>query len=191
MVGSMLFLSTRLVNLPIVSLRTGGRIGVALGPIINPHNLHIDGFYCESIHEKGTKILLDIAIREFSAQGIVVNDHNDLGDPDELVRLQPIIELGFDPVGKTIIASGKKVGKVSEYAIDHASLFIQKLYAQPPVWRGLSAQKLVFDRNSVIEVTNTTITVSGPEEKITDRATLRAAKLQNYSASTSLMSEKE
>ena len=76
--------------------------------------------------------------------------------------------------------------------IDHSSLFIQKLYAQPPVWRGISAQKLVFDRNSVLEVTNTTITVSGPEEKLTEKsASLRPAKLQNYSASTSLINEKE
>lgn len=187
----MLFLSTKLANLPIISLRTGGRIGTAIAPIVNPHNLHVDGFYCQSGHNKSEKIVLDMAIREFSAQGIVVNDLSDLADIDELIRLQAIIELAFDPVGKSVRTGGKKIGKVTEYAIDHASFFVQKLYVQPSVWRGLSAQKLVFDRSNVLEVTPTTITVSGPEVTAPNKSALSTAKLQNYSASTSLINENE
>lgn len=186
----MLYLSTRLNNLPLLSIRSSGRIGIVVEPIINPHNLHIDGFYCKSAHSKDQLVLLDMHIRDLSAKGIIIDDHIDLSNPDELIRLQPIIDLKFKLIDKQVLVGKKRVGKVAEYAIDVDSLFIQKLYVQPPVWQSINQNRLVFSRNSVIEVTDSHIIVSGPEETVDTKLSAKAPRLSaNYSASTSLINE--
>lgn len=189
----MLLLSTKLHNLPLVSVRSGMRIGTVLSPIINPHNLHIDAFWCETINSKTPKVLLDMDIRDFSIKGVLIDDHLGLSDPDELVRLSAILELDYQLEGKAVLANKRKLGKLADYAVDHASLFIQKLYVHPPVWKAnIAGTRLTFDRTSVIEVTDTHIVVSGPEEKVPQTLGIKAkSPLTNYSASTSLISEKE
>lgn len=186
----MLFLSTKITNLPLLSIRTSGRIGTILEPIINPHNLHIDGFYCQTFQNKEKLILLDMHIREFSPRGIIIDDHLSLGEPNDLVRLKPIIDINFKLENKLVVVGKKKVGKVIEYSVDRDSLFIQKLYTQPPVWQSLNQSRLVFDRSSVIEVTDSYILVKGPEEKIKANQKATISKFSaNYSANTSLINE--
>lgn len=188
----MLFLSTKLQNMTLMMVRNGGRAGTVLRPIINPNNLHIDAFYCTSVHAKTEQVLLDIHIRDFSARGIIIDDYRNLSDPDELIRLKPIMDIDFKLEGKTVFAGKQKIGKVAEYAINMESLFVQKLYVQPPVWKGLNASRLVFDRQSVLEVTDSHIVVSGPEVKVNEKASLRVrGGIPNYSANTSLISENE
>ncbi len=189
----MLFLSTKLYNVALMSIRTGGRIGSVIEPIINPHNLHIDGFYCETFKSKNKQIVLDMQIRDISNKGIIINSQDDPSDEEELVRLKPILELDFKLEGKTVIAGKKKVGKVAEYSIDQDSLFVQKIYVHPPAWKGITTNRLTFGRNSIKEVTDTHILVNGPEVKIdvNQKQAIRQAGLVGYSANTSLMSEKE
>ena len=179
----MLYLSTKLTSLPLLSIRSSGRIGTVIGPIINPHNLHLDGFYCQAMHSTSKLILLDMHIRDLSNHGIIIDDHRDLSEPGDLIRLKPIIDLGFKLVDKPVVSNKKKIGKVTEYAIDKESLFIQKLYVQPPVWQSINQHSLTFDRNSVIEVTDTQIVVSGPEVTETQKKTIGVPKIApNYSA---------
>lgn len=190
----MLLLSTKLQDIPIISVRGGARIGSITEPIINPHNLHIDGFWCETIHSKKPLVLLDMDIREFSPRGVVIDDHLGLSEPHELVRLENILTINYRLEGKSVLASGEKQGKIAEFAIDDKSLFIQKLYVVPPVWKGnIGGTRRIFDRASVIEVTDTHISVSGPEEKVGSALKLSAKTASaNYSsANSSLMSENE
>lgn len=186
----MLYLSTRLHNTPLLSVRSGGRIGTVVEPIINPHNLHVDAFYCESAHDKGAQILLDMYVRDISARGIIIDDHNNLSSPEDLIRLQPIIDLNFQFESKDVLVNKRKIGKVIEYAVDTNSLFIQKIYVQPRIWQSLSQDRLTFDRLSVLEVTNTYIAFSGPEVRDTQTKNAINQKLAgDYSASTSTISE--
>ena len=186
----MLFLSTKLSNIPLLSIRNAGRIGLVLKPIINPHNLHVDGFYCQVPHSQKPVILLDMFVRELSPSGLITNEHNDLSEPEELVRLQPILKLQFDLVGKTVISGNKKLGKVAEYAVDKDSLFVQKLYVQPPAWASFSQSRLTIDRQSVLEVTQSSIKVSGPEEKATVTKLTKAPLLApDYSPRASFIEE--
>lgn len=190
----MLLLSTKLNNIPLVSVRSGARIGTILGPIINPNNLHIDAFWCQTINSTTPKVLLDTDIREFSMKGVLINDHLGLSDPDELVRLSSVLDIKYKLEGKAVIANKRKLGKLAEYAVDVSSLFIQKLYVQPSVWKGsIAGTRLTFDRGSVLEVNDTQIIVSGPEQKVDNAVSLKASGgLATYSsASTSLMSENE
>lgn len=186
----MLYLSTKLYEIPLLSVRSGGRIGTVLGPIINPHNLHIDGFYCILGNTKETIVLLDIYIRDITARGIIIDDHENLSTPEELVRLQPILKLRYELHDKLAIVNKKKIGKITDFAVDDASWFIQKLYVQPRIWNSLGQERLTFDRLSVVEVTDSAVSFSGPE--VSSGVTLpnfSAKPKTDYSASASLMSE--
>ncbi len=160
----MLFLSTQFHDKNLFSVRTGGKIGVVNKPIINPNNLHIDAFECTDFRNN-ILILLDIHIRDFSPKGIIIDDPSDLSEEEDLIRLKPIITLNYSLVGKVVVSGNKKVGKVVDYASDKDSLFIQKLYVNPPVWSAISKPQIIVDRQSVIEITDSKIVINGPEER--------------------------
>jgi uncharacterized protein YrrD len=150
----MLQLSGSLLNRPVLSLRTGGLVATTIGPIINPNNLKIEGFYCQDAFErKKTVILLEQDIRDIIAQGFVVNDHDSLSDPAELVRLKEIMNIGFTINGKQVVTTSKqKLGKVVDYAADMDSMFIQKLYVAPSMFKNLAGGNLGVDRTQIIEI---------------------------------------
>ena len=80
---------------------------------------------------------------------------------EDLVRLKDIIELAFDPINKQVeTVSGQKVGKVSEYATDIKSMYIQKLYVTQPLYKNLNGGNLVVDRNQINEITSKKIIIN-------------------------------
>lgn len=156
----MFVLSKALLNQPVMSLRTGSAVGTTLAPIINPNNLKIEGFFCQDKFSKDILVLVTSDIRDIIDQGIVVNDHDALSDPDELVRLKSLIELRFDVMGKPVVTVTKeKLGKVNDYAADNQTLYIQKLYVGQSLLKSLSSGQLSIDRTNIIEITNKKIVV--------------------------------
>jgi uncharacterized protein YrrD len=158
----MLSLSNTILNKPVLSIRSGSSVAIAVKPIINPNNLKIEGFYCtDRYNRKKQIVLVQTDIRDIIPDGIVVNDHDSLSDPSELPRLQPIINLDFELIGKQVTTVSKsKVGKVSDYAIDSSSLYIQKLYVNQSLIHSFSGGTLSIDRSQIIEITNKRIVVS-------------------------------
>lgn len=157
----MLQLSNALIDRPIMSLRTGSQIATAVGPIVNPNNLRIEGFYCtDPTNRSQSLILVAQDIRDILPQGIVVNDHDVLTEPSDLVRLQPIMSLQFGLLGKKVETSnGDKIGKVEDYATDMESMFIQKLYVSQSVFKSFSGGNLGIDRSQIIEITTKKVVV--------------------------------
>lgn len=150
----MLQLSKGLLDKSVLSLRTGTPIATITGPIINPNNLKIEGFYCEDRFSKDELILLCQDIREVLPQGYVVNDHAVLSEPDELVRLREVLEIGFELIGKQVVTLSKqKVGKVSDYATETESMYIQKIYVSQSIVKSLTGGSLSIDRTQVNEIT--------------------------------------
>ncbi len=157
----MLQLSQALLNRPILSLRTGTTIGNTTTPIINPNNLKIEGFYCNDRYDKKQRILLYQDIRDVMPQGLVVNDHEVLSETHDLVRLQDIIKLGFNLIGKPVVTVSKdKVGKVSDYATEVETMYIQKLYVSQPLLKSLTSGSLSIDRSQIIEITSRRIIIA-------------------------------
>src|SRR6185369_5066253 len=113
----MLQLSGSLLNKPVMSLRTGGQVATTIGVIINPNNLKLEAFYCQdSIDKKKRLVLLYQDIRDVIGKGIVVNDHEVLAEPDELVRLKDVMSINFELIGKQVVTVDKaRVGKVSDF----------------------------------------------------------------------------
>lgn len=163
----MLKLSEAILNRPVLSLRTGGPIGTATKAIFNPNNLQIEGWYVTDKFDNSQLILVANEVREIIEQGIVVNDHEVLSPAEDLVRLKPILELNFEIIGKTVTTeSGKKLGKVSDYAIESSGLMVKKIYASQSLVKNLTGGTLSIDRTQIIEITNRRIVVEDTTEKV-------------------------
>ena len=160
----MLFFGSSFHNTKLFSIRSGGPIGAIKKPIINPNNLHIDGFYASATNNQGDGVIVDMDVRDLSPRGLIIDDHEDITDQSELVRLQPVIAINFEVIGKSVYVGRVKIGKVEDYVVDTKSLFIVKLYVQPSLLK-ISAGQMIFDRQSIVEVTDKKIVVSGPEQK--------------------------
>src|SRR5258706_10839301 len=158
----MLQLSEALLNRPVMSLRTGQQIATADVPIINPNNLKIEGFYCTDRFEKGGQlVLLYQDIRDFIAQGFVVDDYDALAPPEELVRLKEIMDIGFTLIGKPVVTTSQQhIGKVSDFATEIETMYIQKLYVSRSVFKSITSGSLGIDRNQINEITDKKIIIN-------------------------------
>ncbi len=157
----MLRLSQALLNKPVLSLRLGNQVATAQRPIINPNNLKIEGLYClDRFEKKKTLVLLHKDIREFSPNGYIINDHEVLSEPAELLRLKEIMEINFELIGKPVMTVNKnRVGKVSDYAVEENSFYIQKLYVTESLVRNFTGGSLIVDRNQIVEITSNRIII--------------------------------
>jgi sporulation protein YlmC with PRC-barrel domain len=150
----MLKLSNTLLNKPILSLRTGTPIATATKPIINPNNLKVEGFYCDDRFSKRRLVLLYQDIRETLPQGFVVNDHDVLAEPDELVRLKEVLAMDFELIGKQVETLNKeKVGKVTDYATETETMYVQKIYVAQSILKSFTGGSLSIDRTQINEIT--------------------------------------
>lgn len=160
----MLQLSKTLHDVPVMSLRTGGQVATASRPIIDPNTLKIVGWHClDSIQKKHQLILLSQDIRDFIAQGLVVNDHDVLAEPQDLIRLKDLLKLNFELLGKPVYSDTKRhLGKVSDYATEAETLYIQKLYLSQSLIKSFSGGGLSVDRNQILEITSRKIVINEP-----------------------------
>lgn len=157
----MLKLSNTFLIKPVISLRTGHNIAITKEPIMNPHNLKIEGFYCDIPGEKKPQILLFQDVREINRKGFIVNDHDSLSDHEDLIRLKDVIELDYNIIGKPVVTtSGEKIGKVTDYATDVDSMFIQKIHISKPILRNITGGHLIIDRAQVNEITPKKIVIN-------------------------------
>lgn len=157
----MLQLSNALLNKSVLSLRTGGVIATVTGPIFNPNNLKIEGFYCQDSIDKKELILLYQDIRDIMPKGYVVNDHDVLVEAHDLVRLKDVLALNFQLIGKQVeTISKQKVGKVSDYATEMETMYVQKIYVSQSILKSLSGGTLSIDRSQVNEITPRRIVIN-------------------------------
>jgi len=144
----------------VLGLRTGAPLAEIIEPIINPNNLKIEGWFVHDNFAKHPLILLSQDIREILPQGFVVNDHEVLSEPGELIRLQDILELKFTLIDKPVITVHKsRLGKVSDFAFERNGAFIQKLYVNQSILKSLTGGGLTIDRTQIVEITNRKVLV--------------------------------
>ncbi len=167
----MLQLSGTLPNRAILSLRTGGPVALVTAPIINPNNLKIEGFFCDDQFSKKHLVLLPQDIRDVVPKGFIVNDHDVLAEPEDLVRLKDILKLHFELLNKPVSTTSKKrLGKVNDYAFETSSMYIQKLYVGQSLIKSFSGGQLGVDRTQIVEITNRQIVIHDPLQGIKDTA---------------------
>lgn len=150
----MLQLSAALLDKNVMSLRTGQPIASVTAAIFNPNNLKIEGFYCQDRYDKRELVLLYQDIREVLPMGYVVNDHEVLAEADELVRLKDVLEINYELIGKPVQTISKhKVGKVSDYATETETMYVQKIYVSQSIFKSLTGGSLSIDRTQINEIT--------------------------------------
>ena len=125
-----------------------------------PNSLKIEGFLCKDSVDKKQLVLLYQDIRDMIPKGFVVNDHEVLAEPGELVRLKDIISIKFELIGKSVeTVSKSKVGKVNDYAVESETMYIQKLYVAQSLLKSFSGGNLSVDRGQITEITNKKIVI--------------------------------
>ena len=156
----MLQLSSKLFNVPILSLRSQGPVGTALEPIINPNNLKIEGWFAVD-RFSGQKLILPVGeVREFMRGGLAVNDHDAMTEPDEMVRLQKVIQINFSLIGKLVMTEKrKKIGKVTDFAFDPTSMYIQNLYVSQRGLKAFAGDDRVIGRGQIVQISDRAIVV--------------------------------
>ena len=156
----MLQLSASLLNRPVMSLRTGGVVATTESAIINPNNLKIEGFYCQDHFSKNKLVLLTQDIRDVINEGVVIDDHGVMSEPKELVRLEKILNLEFELLNKAVqTVTKERVGKVTDFAADNQTFYVQKLYVGQSLLKSLSTGQLSVDRTQIVEITNKRIVI--------------------------------
>ena len=159
----MLKLNESFKSVPILSLRIGGPIAMSIGPIINPNNLFIEGWQVVDNRSGEKLILLSKDVRDIIPQGIVVDDHEVLTRPGELVRLKNTLKLKFDLVGLRVTSESKRnYGKVTDFAFETTNFFIQKIYSTETILKKLSGGSLSIDRSQILEITTKRIIIEDP-----------------------------
>jgi len=140
--------------------------------IINPNNLKVEGFYCQDSAERHKQlVLLYQDIRDVIPQGVVVNDHDALTEPEELVRLKEVMRIDYELLGKLVITTDKqKIGKVNDYAVETTSMYIQKLYVSQSMFKSFTGGNLGIDRTQIVEVDDKKVTINELRQKVPARA---------------------
>jgi sporulation protein YlmC with PRC-barrel domain len=105
-------------------------------------------------------------VREVVDKGYIVNDHEALTDPKELVRLKETLDSKYNLINQQVITVDKeKVGKVSDYAIETSSMFVQKIYVSQSILKSLTGGSLSIDRSQIHEVTPKKIIINELAQK--------------------------
>lgn len=150
-----------------MSLRTGAQVAATTGAIINPNNLKIEGFYCQPSDSKKPLVLLYQDIRDVIPQGIVINDFDVLSEPGELVRLKDVMNLHFELLGKQVVTVDKhKLGKVSDYAAETSTMYVQKLYVSQSLLKNFAGGNLGVDRTQIVEITDKKVIIQELSQKV-------------------------
>lgn len=165
----MLLMSKSLYSRPVMSLRLGTPIAIAVEPIINPHNLKILGWWCKTPGGTKQQVLLSEDVREILPQGLAINDDDALSHSDDLVRHNEILTLHFQLLDKAVKTKRHKLGRISDFAYDNEAMAVQKLHVARPLSKLLASEDmLIIDRNQIIEVTDHYILVRDADVKVTE-----------------------
>lgn len=165
----MLLMSKSLYNRPVMSLRLGAPIAVAVEPIINPHNLKILGWWCKSPGQTKQQVLLSEDVREVMPGGLAVNDDDALSHSADLVRHNEILGLHFQLLNKVVKTKNSKLGKINDFVYDSQAMLVQKLHVARPLTKVFASEDtLIIDRNQILEVTDNYILVRDADVTVTE-----------------------
>jgi sporulation protein YlmC with PRC-barrel domain len=106
-------------------------------------------------------VLLYQDIRDIIPQGFVIDDHDVLVEPSELVRLKDVLAIDFKLIGKPVVTVSKqRVGKVSDFATEIETFYIQKIYVSQNMLKSFTGGNLGIDRNQINEITDKKIIIN-------------------------------
>lgn len=169
----MLIDDNNLLDFPVLSLHVGGMIAKTTRLIIDPNDLKVVAFELtgpEVGGENGT-ILQVKDVREFSGMGMVVDSIDEFVNPGDVIRLDKILELNFELIGKKVESKkGSKIGKVSGFVVNTDDFAVQQFIVQRPFVKAFLDPELLIGRSEIVKVTDEKVIVKDEEDKIKKRA---------------------
>lgn len=163
----MLLPADRLLNTPVMSLQTGGRLAQTKAPIIDPRNLSILAYELDgSSLDQHPSFLRVEDIREISSLGLIVDSSDEFVGLEDIIKLKEVYEFSFELLGKPVRdKKGKKVGKVIGYSIEPGSFMVKQLNVRRPLLKSFNDTELLIDRTQIIEVSDESVTIKSDAEK--------------------------
>lgn len=163
----MLLVGSRLLNLPVMGLQTGGELARTIQPVIDPASLSIIAYTVTSelIQADGPAFLRIADTRELSDIGFIIDSVDELVIHGDVFHLDDIYSLQFHLVGmKVVDESRRKLGKIYDFTIDVGDFSIQQLSVKRPVLHRLNDPELLIHRSQIIEITGEAIVVHSKAE---------------------------
>ena len=169
----MLVYNSKLIGTPVLSVQTGAPVGFIKSSIVEPNSLKILAFRLDGpLMAKNPTNLLDVSsIREYSDLGIVIDSIEELVAPDDVIKIQKVLELNFDLLGlKVETKKHSKLGKVADFTVTPEDFVVQQIVVQRPAVKALIDPELIISRKEIVEVTDYKVIVKDEEKVLKDRA---------------------
>lgn len=163
----MLITSERLLNIPVMSLQTGGQLARTKTPLIDPRNLVIVAYELEgpALDEQPSFIRM-ADVRELSNLGLIVDSSDEFVGLDDVLKIREVYDFGFELLGKIARDEHKnKLGKVTGYSIEPGSFIIKQLNVKRPLLKSLTDTELLIDRTQITEVNDSEVIINNDERQ--------------------------
>lgn len=163
----MLIAASRLDNVPVMSLQTGGQLARAVRPVIDPRNLMIMAYELDGpALDTHPSFLLIQDVRELSNIGLIVDSSDEFIGLDDVIKLREVYDFQFELPGKTVIDQAKrKLGKVTSYSIEPESFMVKQLNVKRPLLKSFNDTELLIDRSQINEITDDAIIITHDERE--------------------------
>ncbi len=169
----MLISYSRLIGTPILSIQAGGPIATIKNAIIDPNNLKILGFNLEGpLLNRTDATILDIrSVREYSQLGMVIDGIEELVAPDDVIKIQKVLELNFDLINlKVKTKKGTKLGHLIDYTVTSEDFIVQQIIVKRPLVKALVDPELTISRKEIVEITDYEVIIKDEEKTLKARA---------------------
>ena len=169
----MLISYSRLIGTPILSIQAGGAIATIKSAIVDPNDLKILGFYLEGpLLDHADTTILDVrSIREYSQLGMVIDNIEELVAPDDVIKIQKVLELNFDLINlKVKTKKGTKLGHLIDYTITSEDFIVQQIIVKRPLVKALVDPELTISRKEIVEITDYEVIIKDEEKTLKARA---------------------
>ncbi|MEM6998085.1 MAG: hypothetical protein AAF413_04205 [Patescibacteria group bacterium] len=189
----MILLASRIVGLPIISTRSGARVATVSGVLINPHKLTVEGLWVHVGAKKDSQILLSRDIRELSPRGVVINDLSDIAEPENMPRLEELVNIAYEIPNKTITENKKKIGTAQDFVFSIKTYKLEQVIARPKLFGRIKNSQLTIHRSQIKSVNDKELVVElGPmTSRVTSEGTKgsRPKRAQSSAANASVIVE--
>lgn len=167
----MIFLASRFIGKPILSIRAGHPIGSVTGVLINPHKLKVDAFWVQVGAITDNKILLSQDIREIGIKGVVINDLHDIADADNMPRLEELIKIAYEIPGKKVLERSHRIGTAVDFGFNDKDMSVVSILVKPKLAGRLRNAQKTIHRSQIKSIDDSSIHVSTAPKK--ERAAIR------------------
>lgn len=149
----MLSLYSKIINAPIVELRTQTQVGIVNDLIIHKTKLEVYGIVLKResllsfIQNYEERVIMNTDILELNSGAVIISNADSVVPIGEAIRLKEAIDQKYSGIYQKVISKkGKSIGLVYDYLVDSTTQRITKFYC-----RTLFTERIISDR-SIIKI---------------------------------------